>query len=102
MLGVPGAEALEIPLAPTGPRRAVRVWDDDVDAVEVPGEAAAQISAYLGEPCALVFMPDDVVRPVEAPYGGPADRVGFADGDFNGLHRQESATPCDGAASDAE
>jgi uncharacterized protein YcbX len=24
-------------------------------------------------------MPDDVVRPVEAPYGAPGDRVGFAD-----------------------
>ena len=80
VLGVPGAPDVEVPLAPTGPRRRVRVWDDDVDAVEVPGEAADRISTHLGERCTLVFMPDDVVRQVAAPYGAPGDRVGFADG----------------------
>lgn len=68
-----------VPLAPDGPRRKVRCWDDDVDAIEVVGDAAALVAQHLGEPCTLVFMPDDVVRPVEAPYGKPGDRVGFAD-----------------------
>ena len=79
-LGVPGGAELAIPLAPVGPRRRVRVFDDEMNAIDVPGEAAAQLSSYLGEPCALVFMPDDVVRPLPAPYGAPGDRVGFADG----------------------
>lgn len=61
------------------PRRRVTVWDDDVDAVEVPGDASALLSDHLGERCTLVYMPDDVVRPVEAPYGRAGDRVGFAD-----------------------
>lgn len=79
VLGTPGGGSVRLPLAPEGVRRTVRVWDDDVQAVDVGGEAAALVSSHLGEPCSLVFMPDDVVRPVEAPYGAPGDRVGFAD-----------------------
>lgn len=75
--------AVEVPLADDAyrrlPRRRVKVWDDEVDAVEVPGDAADFFSDRLGEPCRLVYMPDDVVRPVEAPYGERDDRVGFAD-----------------------
>lgn len=61
------------------PRRRVRVWDDDVEACDVGGEGAELFSDHLGQRCSLVFMPSDVVRPVEAPYGKPGDRVGFAD-----------------------
>lgn len=61
------------------PRRRVRVWDDDVEATEVPGAAAAFFSELLGLRCALVRMPDDAIRPVERPYGRDGDRVGFAD-----------------------
>ena len=74
------AGEVELPLAPEGSRRIVRVWDDDVEAVEVDGLASSLLSEHLGKRCSLVFMPDDVVRPVEAPYGAPGDRVGFADG----------------------
>lgn len=79
VLGAPRVGSVRLPLAPHGPRRTVRVWDDDVEAVDVGGEAAELASSHLGERCTLVFMPDDVVRPVEAPYGAPGDRVGFAD-----------------------
>lgn len=68
-----------VPLMPEGPRRRVRVWDDELDAIDVGGEGAALFSAHLGRACSLVFMPLDVIRPVEAPYGQPGDRVGFAD-----------------------
>lgn len=61
------------------PRRRAKVWDDEVEAVEVPGDASELFSDHLGEPCTLVYMPDDVVRPVEAPYGKTGDRVRFAD-----------------------
>lgn len=60
-------------------RRRAKVWDDEVDAALVPGDASAFFSDHLGERCTLVYMPDDVVRPVEAPYGESSDRVGFAD-----------------------
>lgn len=81
-IGVAGA-AVEVPLDDGAYRdvapRSVKVWDDDVDAVEVPGDASALFSDHLGEACTLVYMPDDVVRPVEQPYGESGDRVGFAD-----------------------
>ena len=79
VIGTPAGGSAEIALAPEGPRRIVHVWDDDVEAIDVGGSAAALLSDHLGETCSLVFMPDDVVRPVESPYGGPGDRVGFAD-----------------------
>jgi uncharacterized protein YcbX len=81
-IGVPGSPAIAIPLAPDSARaarRVVRVWDDDVEAVDVHGPIVDLLSEHLGGRCSLVFMPDDVVRPVEAPYGAPGDRVGFAD-----------------------
>lgn len=80
-IGTPNAGVFEIDLAPSSPRprRRVRIWDDDVAAVDVTGPVVTALSDYLGERCSLVYMPDDVVRPVEAPYGAPGDRVGFAD-----------------------
>jgi uncharacterized protein YcbX len=67
-------------VVPDGPRRTVRVWNDDVEAVEVRGDASARIADHLGEPVTLVFMPDDVVRQVDLEYARTGDRVGFADG----------------------
>ncbi len=61
------------------PRRRVRVWKDEVDAVDVP-EGAALVSDLLGRRVSLVYMPHDVVRPVDPRYAQPGDRVGFADG----------------------
>ena len=77
----PNAGTFEVALAvdPSAPRRVVRIWNDDVEAVEIRGAVADALSDHLGERCALVAMPDDVVRPVESPYGAPGDRVGFAD-----------------------
>lgn len=86
VIGEPGGASVEVALVHGGARRTVRVrygdgrrWNDDVEAVDVPGDAAELISRHLGEPCTLVFMPDDVVRSVESPYGRKGDRVGFAD-----------------------
>jgi len=79
-IGTPGGSAIEIPLAAAGgSRRVVRIWDDDVEAVDVHGPVVEQLSEHLGARCSLVRMPEDVVRPVETPYGMPGDRVGFAD-----------------------
>ncbi len=79
-IGVPGAKEIAVALAPAhGARRTVRIWDDDVEGVLVESPVVEALSDHLGEPCTMVFMPDDTVRPVEAPYGAPGDRVGFAD-----------------------
>lgn len=74
-----GGDEADVPLAPTGPRRRVRVWNDEVDAIDVGGEGAALFSDLLERPCSLVYMPLDVVRAVEARHARPGDRVGFAD-----------------------
>jgi uncharacterized protein YcbX len=79
-LFAPGSTArATVPLEPDGPLRRVRIWNDEVDAVDVSGEAAAFFSEHLAQRCSVVFMPYDVLRPVEEPYGRPEDRVGFAD-----------------------
>jgi uncharacterized protein YcbX len=81
-ISVPGGRrriSVDVPLAPSGPRRTVRVWKDDVLATEVAGDAAQMLSDHLGERCALVHMPADVLRPVDPRYASPGDRVGFAD-----------------------
>jgi uncharacterized protein YcbX len=64
---------------PEGPRRSIRIWDDVVHATDLGDEAARWISSFLGADCRVVFMPDDVVRPVDPRYAQPGDRVGFAD-----------------------
>lgn len=76
-----GDARVVVPLAPSGgPPRRVRIWRDEVEALEVEGDAAGLLSSFLGRRCALVFMPDSVVRPVNPKYAAPGDRVGFADG----------------------
>ncbi len=80
VLGASGDTA-RVALQPEGgTHRRVRIWHDVVDAIEVAGDASALVSAHLGVPCTLVFMPDHVVRRVDPRYAEPADRVGFADG----------------------
>lgn len=81
VLGAPGLAELRVPLEePAGaPRRRVQVWHDTVDAVDCGAEAARWVSAWLAFPASLVFMPDDVRRPVKPAYATPADIVGFAD-----------------------
>lgn len=79
----PSPEGITVPLMPppgSGPRRRVRVWDDEVEALEVDGDVSGMLSEYLQTDCSLVFMPADVVRQVEIDHARPGDRVGFADG----------------------
>jgi uncharacterized protein YcbX len=67
------------PLETAAARRRVRIWGDEVDAVDAGAEAAELFSDHLGRRCSLVYMPHNVIRSVERPYGQPNDRVGFAD-----------------------
>jgi len=73
-------DALEIPLAlSAGPRVRARVWGFSGEAIEYP-PAAAWLRSVLGLPARLVYMPDDVQRPVSPARARPADIVSFADG----------------------
>lgn len=84
VLRAPGQAELVVPLAAGGrPLDAapcpVTIWRDTVDALDAGEAAAAWLAARLGEPCRLVFMPDETERPVDPAFAAPADRVGFAD-----------------------
>lgn len=79
----PGMDALTLPLAwdETAARRAVKIWDDTVDAADCGDAAAAWFSAVLGTQCRLVRFHRDVVRPTSTKWtnGVPA-QTRFADG----------------------
>ena len=75
-----GAEPLHVPV-PTATRPApVVVWRDRVPARGAGRDAADWLTAALGQPCRLVHLSDPAARPVDLAYGGPGDRVSFADG----------------------
>ena len=80
VLSAPGHGALHLPLAPAeGATTRVQVWRDEVDALCGGDEASRWVSAFLGARASLVFMPDDVVRPVRPDFAKAGDRVSFAD-----------------------
>lgn len=62
-----------------GPRRRVRVWDDEVDALDAGTDVANWLSRVLETETSLVFMPETTSRPVRPKYGLPDDVVSFAD-----------------------
>jgi hypothetical protein len=66
--------------APDRRRRPVRVFGDVTEGVDAGPDAAELLSSALGEPAALAFMPDAVLRPVEEEYSLPGDHVSYADG----------------------
>ncbi len=51
-----------------GARSRGRVFDDEVDLVHSPAEVSAWFAEKLGSTCALVFMPDSALRPVDERY----------------------------------
>lgn len=57
----------------------VRVWDDEVDALDCGDDAAAFMSAHLGRATRVVYMPDSTLRPVPPAYAPAGGRVSFAD-----------------------
>ena len=78
-VSAPGV-SLELPLRPTaGEPRTVKVWRSTVEARSLGPDAAAQLGAFLGVPCELVYMPDEVHRACNPEYA-PGSIVSFADG----------------------
>jgi len=80
-LAAPGLPPLRVAVPPGGaPRVRVTVFDDVVDVAPAAPEAHAWATAWLGAPTRLVYMPDDVRRPVDPRYAAPGDRIAFTDG----------------------
>jgi uncharacterized protein YcbX len=88
-LDAPGASTLELGPGPSDVWMEVQVHKDRVPALAGYDEADRWFSDFLGVPCHLVFIPDEVRRPVD-PEWAPGHRVGFADGYPLHLATQES------------
>jgi uncharacterized protein YcbX len=71
----------EVPLQPrAGAGLRVRVFADEVDALDQGDAARAFFSALLGQDARLVYMPDASQRPVDSKYADAGEVVSFADG----------------------
>jgi len=76
----PGMPPLQTPLQPQDSvATTVTVWDDTCPATRVGERAAEWFSQFLGTPCSLVYMADQVVRPANPAFALPGVRVSFAD-----------------------
>ncbi|WP_312412504.1 MOSC N-terminal beta barrel domain-containing protein [Comamonas sp.] len=77
----PGMKPLAVDMAFTGPERAVRVWDDQVPALQAPDAVNAWFSAFLQTACTLVRMAPQALRLASKKWTGGADApTQFADG----------------------
>lgn len=76
-LSAPAMPEVSVPRG-GGPRRTVAVWGDICQAESCGAEADAWVSAFLGEPCHIVFMPDSTRRPTRGTKDS-LGRVSFAD-----------------------
>ncbi|SNS42802.1 hypothetical protein SAMN05421640_0096 [Ekhidna lutea] len=71
---------LKIPITlENGRNIQVTVWNDSVEALEAPQSISEWFSKIAGEPCKLVFMPEDGSRPVNPDRAINGENVSFAD-----------------------
>jgi uncharacterized protein YcbX len=68
---IPGTDASEV---------RVSVWGDSMFALLADSGAGEWLSAELGRPCRLVYMPDTCRRLVDGLYAREGETVSFADG----------------------
>jgi hypothetical protein len=76
----PGREDLRIPFDDRGERVNVRIWNDTVQAALVGHGTAEWFSAFLGVPVRLVFLPEEIRRPVDPRHAPAGYHTGFSDG----------------------
>lgn len=76
----PDGAMLELPGLCEGPVRRVRVWDDEVEAIDAGDVAAQWFSRYLGETVRLVVFNEQIKRPLDSQYAKHSDHTAFADG----------------------
>ena len=75
------SEPLVLPLAPRGPARPVRIFKDSCEGLDQGDEAAAWVSAVLGEPVRIVRSPAVPGRRANPEYAGPGPApLAFPDG----------------------
>ena len=85
-----GLGVLHVPLVPTTTaRRRVRVWNDDVEALELDSAAQDFLSRAFGRAVSLVYMPEDSTRAPSA-FARAGDLIAFSD-DFPYLIASESS-----------
>lgn len=81
VLTAEGAAPLTLPLAPLGADRPVRIWKDACEGLDQGDEAAAWISAAVGEPVRIVRTPAIPDRRANPEYAGPhPSPLAFPDG----------------------
>jgi uncharacterized protein YcbX len=78
-LHAPGMVDLDV-LQGTGDQLQVQVWRDECTARTMNTVADQWLSDFLGQPCRLVYLPDEQRRQVDQTYARTEDQVGFADG----------------------
>jgi uncharacterized protein len=64
---------------PKGPTIQSKVWDDEVDVIEVDSTLSKWFSEQLGMVCKLVHFPEHHDRPVDEKYRVDNEHVGLAD-----------------------
>jgi MOSC domain-containing protein len=76
-----GLQPLLLPLAPRGGARPVRIWKDSCAGLDQGDEAAAWVSAVIGEPARIVRTPGTPDRNASPQYAGPnPPPIAFSDG----------------------
>lgn len=81
MLSSAGMKPLMLPLAPQGASRPVRIFQHDCHGLDQGDEAAAWVSAVLGEPARIVRTPAAPERRASPEYAGPNPTpIAFPDG----------------------
>lgn len=80
-LCAPGLPALHVALPDAdSDLRGVIIWKDTLRVPDAGDAAAEWVSALIGKPARLVYVPEHRARPLGAGDGEPDDRVAFADG----------------------
>lgn len=80
-LGAPGQAELSVALpGEQAPLRGVTVWRDSLRAADAGEAAASWLSAFIGKPTRLVYVPAERARIVDQAFAQPGDRVAFSDG----------------------
>ena len=83
-LDAPGQSRLTLELPTTAATRAVRVWNDTVEAHDAGTDVAEWMSDAIGRHCRVVRLAEHAHRPLARKYAGPLPhagrRVAFSDG----------------------
>lgn len=80
-LAAPDHDEVAVPLEPAGGEPLVAtVWNSECAAIAPSPEADRWLTAALGRPCRLAYMPESTRRTSSERHAGPGHLVGFADG----------------------